>query len=188
MNFNAHYNLEGRHAFLSPSQYHWVHYSPEKLEERYFNSRAAERGTKLHEYAASAIRLGRKQPKTKDTICMFVNDAIGYSMTPEQPLYYSDNCFGTADAISFNRNLLRVHDLKTGVTPASMLQLELYAAIFCLEYAKDPRSIGMELRIYQSNEKEILVPEPEEIENLMDTIVRFDSIVDKLKEDLGEAF
>ena len=183
MNFNEHYNLEGRHAFLSPSQYHWVNYSPEKLEERYYTSKASERGTQLHEYAAMAIRLGRKQPKTKDTICMFVNDALGYSMTPEQPLYYSENCFGTADAISFNRNLLRIHDLKTGVSPASMTQLEVYAAIFCLEYEQDPRKIDMELRIYQSNEKEILVPDSDHIFELMDTIIQFDLMIDKLKED-----
>lgn len=184
MNFNEHWGIEGRHAFLSPSQYHWVNYDPEKLEERFYNSKAAERGTELHEYAAMAIRLGRKQPKTKDTISMFVNDAIGYSMTPEQPLYYSENCFGTADAISFNRNLLRIHDLKTGVGPTSMMQLEVYAAIFCLEYNFDPSEIDIELRIYQLNEKEILVPESEDIRSLMDTIIQFDAMIEKFKEEL----
>ena len=184
MNFNEHWGIEGRHAFLSPSQYYWVNYDPEKLEERFYNSKAAERGTELHEYAAMAIRLGRKQPKTKDTISMFVNDAIGYSMTPEQPLYYSENCFGTADAISFNRNLLRIHDLKTGITPASMMQLEVYAALFCLEYNFDPSEIGIELRIYQLNEKEILVPEAEDIHSLMDTIIQFDAMIEKFKEEL----
>ena len=183
MNFNEHYNLEGRHAFLSPSQYHWINYEPDKLEERFYSMKAVERGTQLHEYAAMAIRLGRKQPKTKDTVAMFVNDALGYSMTPEQPLYYSDNCFGTADAISFNRNLLRIHDLKTGKTPASMIQLEVYAALFCLEYEKDPKEIEMELRIYQFSEKEILVPDPDHILELMDTIIQFDMMIDKLKED-----
>ena len=52
----------------------------------------------------------------------------------EQALYYSDNCFGTADAISFKKNFLRIHDLKTGVTPGSMKQLLIYASMFCLEY------------------------------------------------------
>lgn len=184
MNFNEHWNLEGRHAFLSPSQYHWVNYDYEKLENRFYNSKAAERGTQLHEFAAMAIRLGRKQPKNKDTINMFVNDAIGFMMTPEQPLYYSENCFGTADAISFNKNLLRIHDLKTGITPASMMQLEIYAAIFCLEYAKDPKSIEMCLRIYQSNTKDELVPEAEDIQNLMDRIVEFDAMIEKFKEAL----
>ena len=183
MNFNEHWNLEGRHAFLSPSQYHWINYDLEKLEERFYNSKAAERGTELHEYAATAIKLRRKQPKSKDTICMFVNDAIGYSMTPEQPLYYSENCFGTADAISFNKNLLRIHDLKTGVTPASMTQLEVYASIFCLEYGYDPKDIDMELRIYQSNEKIIEIPDPEIIFSIMDTIIQFDATIEKFKEE-----
>ena len=183
MNFNEHWNIEGRHAFLSPSQYHWINYDLDKLETRFYNSKAAERGSELHEYAATAIRLGRKQPKTKDTINMVVNDALGYSMTPEQPLYYSDNCFGTADAISFNKGkILRIHDLKTGVVPASMMQLEIYAAIFCLEYAKDPRDLEIILRIYQSNEKEELLPEPDEIQSIMDTIVEFDMHIEKFKE------
>jgi hypothetical protein len=37
---------------------------------------------------------------------MYVNDAIGYQMTPEQPIYYSENCVGTADAISFKNDFL----------------------------------------------------------------------------------
>lgn len=184
MNFNEHWNLVGKHAFLSPSQYHWVNYNLEKLEERFFNSKAAERGTELHEYAAMAIRLNRKQPKNQDTVNMFVNDAIGYSMTPEQPLYYSDNCFGTADAISFNKNVLRIHDLKTGVSPTSMTQLEIYAALFCLEYGHSPESMDIRLRIYQSNGKEELVPESSEISSLMDQIIEFDAMIEKFKESL----
>lgn len=183
MIFNEHWNLEGRHAFLSPSQYHWTNYDLEKLETRYFNSKAAERGTELHEYAAMAIRLGRKQPKNKDTVNMFVNDAIGYMMTPEQPLYYSENCFGTTDAISFNKGtVLRIHDLKTGLTPASMTQLYIYAALFCLEYGKNPASIDTFLRIYQSNEKIEEEADPEMIATLMDRIIQFDAFIESLKE------
>jgi hypothetical protein len=103
-------------------------------------------------------------------------------MTPEQPLYYSDNCFGTADAISFDKKLLRIHDLKNGVSPSSMLQLEVYAALFCLEYGTDPDSIDMELRIYKQNEKEILEPTSEEICDIMDKIVQYDRIIESLKE------
>ena len=122
MKFNKHWELEGKHAFLSPSQYHWVNYTDEKLLERYSNYRAAEMGTRLHAFAAEAIRLGIKLPKTRTTINLYVNDAIRFGMTPEQPLRYSDNCFGTADAILLDerRNLLRIHDLKTGTHPASM--------------------------------------------------------------------
>lgn len=184
MNFNDHWNLEGKHAFLSPSQYHWLNYTPEKLTERFFNSKAADRGSKLHEYAAMAISLGRKQPRNNDTVNMFVNDAIGYMMTPEQPLFYSERCFGTADAISFDKNLLRIHDLKTGISPTSMLQLEVYAALFCHEYAQDPNKISMELRIYKQNEKEILVPEPDEISDIMKKIVEYDIILSELEKEV----
>ena len=181
MNFNEHYNLRGRHAFLSPSNYHWVNDTPEQLERRWFNAMAKQRGVELHEFASDAIRLNRKLPKNNDTLNSFVNDALGYSMDSEQVLYYSDNCFGTADAISFNRGTLRVHDLKTGVTPANMTQLALYAALFCLEYGKDPRQMAIELRIYQNNEKVIHIPEPDEIRELMNIIVEADSQVDVLR-------
>ena len=142
---------------------------------------ARKRGTELHEFAATAIRLNRKLPKNNDTVNMFVNDAIGFSMSSEQPLYYSDNCFGTADAISFSKNLLRVHDLKTGVTPASMMQLIIYAALFCLEYDYKPQAIDIELRIYQSNEKIVHIPEPEEVREIMDIIVEFDKQIEMMK-------
>ena len=76
--------------------------------------------------------------------------SIGFKLTPEQVLYYSSNCFGTADAISFKDKFLRIHDLKTGVIPAHVEQLEIYAALFCLEYKVKPQDIGMELRLYQT--------------------------------------
>ena len=180
MNFNEHYGVSGRHAFLSPSQYHWLNYDKEKLEERYFNSQARQRGIELHEFASQAIKLGRKLPKNKDTVNMFVNDAVGYSMQSEQPLYFSENCFGTADAISFRKNTLRVHDLKTGDGPTSMLQLYVYAALFCLEYEYDPADISIILVIYQSNEKVECIPEAQEIQDVMDKIVDFDSYLNTL--------
>lgn len=181
MNFNEHWGLKDKHAFLSPSQYYWINYDSKKLEERYRNDEMKRRGTELHEFASMAIKLNRKMPKNSDTLNMFVNDAIGYSMESEQPLYYSDNCFGTADAISFNRNLLRIHDLKTGQTPASMTQLMVYAALFCLEYNKDPYSIKMELRIYQFNEIDSYIPDPNEIRDIMNTIVDFDKQIEEMK-------
>lgn len=182
MDFNEHLRLEGKHSFLSPSQYHWVNYSPEKLEERYYNSEATKRGTELHAYAAAAIRLNRKQPRGKngDTVAMFINDAIGYSMTPEQPLYYSEYCFGTADAISFWKNKLRIHDLKTGAVPASMMQLYIYAALFCLEYGFKPENIDIELRIYQSNECVKEVPSDSDISDVMNKIIDFSAILSRL--------
>jgi len=128
-----------------------------------------------------AIKLRRKQPTTKDALNRFVNDAIGFRMKSEQPLYYSENAFGTADAISFRDNLLRIHDLKTGGTAVSMRQLEVYAAFFCLEYHEDPSKIKIELRIYQGNDVEIYKPDPNDILNIMDTIVQFDKRIEKKK-------
>lgn len=130
MNFNKHSNLEGQHAFLGASKYHWINYSEDKVAEAYSKFLATQKGTVLHAFAAQCISLGQKLPKSQKTLNMYVNDAIGFKMTPEQVLYYSDNCFGTADAILFRNGLLRIHDLKTGQIPAHMEQLEIYAALF----------------------------------------------------------
>jgi hypothetical protein len=142
---------------------------------------ATQKGTRLHEFAAEAIRLGIKLPNNKQTLSAYVNDAIGFKMTPEQPLFYSINCFGTCDAISFRKNFLRIHDFKSGVAPTSMQQLLIYAALFCLEYQIDPNMIAIELRIYQSDEVDILEPAKEDILYIMEKIVSFDKIVNNLK-------
>ena len=181
MNFNKHYSLEGKHAFLGASKYHWVNYDNDKLAESFLKQQAALKGTVLHDFAAQCISLGQKLPKSQKTLNMYVNDAIGFKMQPEQVLYYSDNCFGTADSIIFRNNLLRIHDLKTGVTPAHMEQLEIYAALFCLEYNKKPGEIDMELRIYQNNEIVVHHPTADDILPIMDKIVTFDKIIEKLK-------
>jgi hypothetical protein len=171
----------GQHAFLGASNYHWINYSETKLLDRYFNLLAIQKGTALHEYASMAIRLGLKQPRTKQSLNMYINDAIGFKMIPEQILYYSENCFGTADAISFRGNTLRIHDLKTGVTPAKMEQLEIYAALFCLEYKTKPSDINIELRIYQSDDISCHESTAEELVPLMDKIITFDKIIMKIK-------
>ena len=182
MNFNMHYDLKGKHSFLSPSKYYWTNWDEDKIETSFHNFMASARGTRLHEFAAEAISLGVKLQNNKTTLSMYVNDAIGYKMTPEQPLYYSDNCFGHADAISFRRNVLRIHDLKTGeITPGSMKQLEIYAALFCLEYHVDPYSIKFELRIYQFDQVICHEPDPEVIEDIMTKIITFDKKIDLLK-------
>lgn len=185
MNFNTHFELEGRHAFLSASKYHWINYDEDKLIETYSRHMAVRKGTELHEFAASAIKLGQKLPKSKKTLNMYVNDAIGYKMTPEQVLRYSDNCFGTADAICFRNGMLRIHDLKTGVTPAHMEQLMIYAALFCLEYKVKPAEIEMELRLYQSDEIIVHNPEVDEIVPIMDKIISFDKLIDKVRAEEG---
>lgn len=179
MNFNEHY-IEG-HAFLSPSTHSWINYDDERLIDRFQSYQAVQRGTELHALAEQLIRLGVKVEHKARTFNMYVNDAIKYNMTPEQPLVYSENCFGTADAISFNRNLLRIHDLKTGVTKASMDQLKIYMALFCLEYNHGPNEIRAQLRIYQNNDIVECRPDPAEIDSIMSTIVHSDAIVKELR-------
>ena len=152
MQFNVHRNLVGLHAPFSASKPHWLRYPDDKLIESYRNKQAAERGTRLHEWAAETINLGIKQRRSNETICAYVNDAIGFGMSTEVVLYYSDKFFGTADAISFRKNVLRIHDLKTGKEPAKIEQLYIYAALFCLEYKIKPYDIKVELRLYQNDE------------------------------------
>ena len=116
---------------------------------------------------------------------MFVNDAIGYQMTPEQPLFYSEHCFGTADAIAFKDGLLRIHDLKTGFTPAHMEQLLVYAALFCLEYRVKPSEIDMELRLYQCDDIDICEPTVDQIAPIIDKIITFDKLINKIRAEEG---
>lgn len=176
MHFRKHLNLRGEHAFLSPSSYHWINYTPERLVERWTSSQAMAYGTMQHEYAQREIQAGRLS-NLVGTIGLYINDAIQHRMNTEQILYYSENCFGTADAIAFRYNVLRIHDLKTGVYPGSVHQLEVYAALFCLEYDKDPFQIKMELRIYQDNEVVLFEPDPEDIVFIMQRIQEFDRIL-----------
>jgi hypothetical protein len=181
MIFNTHSDLRDRHAFLSPSNYHWVNYNDEKLEARFFASMAAQRGSDLHNLAHEAIRLGVKLSRSNKSLSTYVNDAIGFKMNCEQPLFYSENCFGTADTISYRRGKLRIHDLKTGITPTSEHQLEVYAALFCLEYGIDPFEIVIELRIYQRDEIRSFLPFPETILQIMDKIIFFDKQIEQMK-------
>lgn len=183
MNFIQHSDLVGQHAFLGASKYSWLNYDDEKLIQTYLNSLAVQKGTELHDLACRLIKLGVNLPRSKTTLNQYVNDAIAYRLTPEQPLYFSRNCFGTADAISFDdkKRFLRIHDLKTGAIPAHMEQLEIYAALFCLEYHKNPTDLGMELRIYQNNEVLMHSPKGENIESIMKLIIRFDGQIEKLR-------
>lgn len=182
MIYNKHSELSGQHAFLGASKYHWINYDEKKLAEAYSKHLAVLKGTELHEFAAQCIKLKQKLPRTQKTLNMYVNDAIGFRMTPEQILRYSDNCFGTADAISFKNDMLRIHDLKTGVTPAHMEQLEIYAALFLLEYKIKPGNIDIELRLYQNDEITYFNPTAEHLVPIMDKIITFDKIINQIKE------
>lgn len=185
MNFNQHLNLEGQHAFLGASKYHWINYDETKVADAYSKFLATVKGTQLHEFAAQCIRLGQKLPKSQKTLNMYVNDAIGFKMTPELVLFYSENCFGTTDTICFRNRLLRIHDYKSGVTPAHMEQLEIYAALFCLEYKIKPSEIDIELRLYQSDNIQIETPTAEDIVPIIDKIITFDKLISKIKSEEG---
>lgn len=206
MIFNKHLELEGRHAVLSPSKPYWLNYDDESLSRFYMSTFATEIGTLVHEYACDRIRFkapldaNNEEAKTGlllhllkagipfkvidldrlfQNMVPYVNDAIGYQLEPEVHLKYSDLCFGTADAIGVRRNMLRIHDLKTGTTPAHMDQLLTYAALFFHEYKRDykPKTMKVELRIYQSNDIIIHQPEPDDIIRAMDVIVHDDKVL-----------
>lgn len=184
MKFHSYSNLEGLHASFSPSQPSWLRYDDDKAIEVFMNRKAAEMGSRLHKWAKDTIDLGIKQSRSKKTLSAYVNDAIGYKMSTEVILFYSPRFFGTADAICFRDNILRIHDLKTGKTPVHMEQLEIYAALFCLEYKVKPGEIDIELRIYQNNEMIVHNPTAEDILPIMDKIIHLDKILDKLDEEV----
>lgn len=187
MNFNNHSRLEGQHAFLSASKYHWINYDEDKLLNSFCKYQAAQRGTELHELAKTLINLRVKLPKTRKTLNLYVNDGIGFKMQTEQTLYFSENCFGTADTISFRyeapfkNEVLRIHDLKNGETPASVNQLMVYDSLFCLEYKVNPNDICHELRLYQADTVSITTPDPEDILAIMGKIMHFDEMIEKIK-------
>lgn len=184
MRFRSHLELEGRHAFLSPSNYHWINYDDEKLIDRWNKHMDAQMGSRLHDLAKELILLGQKLPATSQTLNLYVNDCIGYGMTPEQPLYYSPNAFGTTDAIDFNeeQSLLRIFDLKNGVTPTKVTQLEAYTALFCLEYGVRPMEINYDLRIYQHDEVRLFETNPEDIVHIMSKIKSHDELINRARE------
>lgn len=183
MIFNKHSVLEGLHAPFNPSQPSWLRYDDDKATEVYSNKKAAEIGTKLHAWAKDTIDLGIKQPRSNKTLYAYVNDAIGFKMNTEVVLFYSERFFGTADAISFRNGVLRIHDLKTGKTAVHMEQLEIYAALFCLEYRVKPGEIKMELRIYQNDEVIVHKPTAEDIAPIMDKIVHLDKLLSRMEEE-----
>ena len=207
MIFNQHSDLEGQHAFLGASKNSWLNYDQDKLATAYKRQYANQIGTILHDLAHRCIKNRVKLSKSDrhlvlltllengipqglidandilETLAPFVNDALGFRMETEQVLYYSENAFGTADAISFKNNFLRIHDYKSGILPVHMEQLYIYAALFCLEYVVKPENIKIELRIYQSGEVLCEEPDPETIRAIMNKIVDSDRFLRKLKEE-----
>lgn len=206
MTFNKHSELEGRHAILSPSKPYWLNYTDEALEKFYVSSYATDIGTLVHEYACDRIKFRMPIDPDNDeaknglllhlmkngipfraidldrifyNLVPYVNDGVGFKMDSEVVLKYSDFCFGTADAISVRKNWLRIHDLKTGVSPAHIEQLLIYAALFFLEYKRDyrPNTMKVELRIYKDNDITIHQPSLEEIQSTMNRIIYEEKII-----------
>lgn len=179
---------DGIHAFLSPSSYSWINYSDEKLVEVFGNKLAAARGTKLHALAADLIKLGVPLPDEEKTLNMFVNDMLHDKLSSERKLYYSKYCNGTADGIGVKDGILYIYDLKTGKLPASFTQLEIYAALFLLEYQEFKLSTlsGIELRIYQNDEVRVEYPESDVIAPMMDKIKHFSTCLQRLEEEFHE--
>lgn len=183
--FYDHPEVEGRHAFLSASKYSWLRYDKAKLRETFDNSMNAALGTKLHEIAKDLITYRIKVQRSAKTFNMYVNDAIGYGMDAERPLVYSENIFGTADAIGYTRangkGTLRIHDLKMGAKPAKMDQLLIYAAIFFFEYKIRPNDVRVELRIYQHDDIQVYEPDLAEILEVMEIITTMDAYLEQFK-------
>lgn len=184
MILNKHLDLEGKHSLLSPSNYHWVNYSNEKFDIVFKNLLAKEMGVRLHEFAKNAIELKIKQPEDNKTLNLFINDAINLGMVPEQILVYSKFAFGTADAILYKNNILYISDLKTGVIKASMKQLEIYAALFSLEYEINVYDTDFILKIYQNDEVREHHPTPQDIVKIMDKIIEFDKRIEVISNGL----
>ena len=192
MKFYNHHNLAGLHAPFPASQSAWIRYDDEKAKEVYSRQKAAERGSRLHAWAKETIDLGIKQPRSNKTLYAYVNDAIGFKMSTEVVLFYSDRFFGTADAISFRKNretgnnILRIHDLKTGVVGdpnKHFEQLKVYAALFCLEYKFKPHEIDISLGVYKKDEVAFCEPDPEEIVSIMNKIIHFDKLLAKMDDE-----
>jgi hypothetical protein len=186
--FNKHPKLEGTHAILSPSNYHWLNDDEEKLRKRLKNAKAAARGDSLHALAAHAITEGVMLYPNGSTLSLYVNDAIEYGMQAERTLFFSLDAFGHADAIGFEiypmpdgniLGFLRIHDLKTGVSPASMKQLYVYCAYFCLEYGFKPYEIEGELRLYQNDSIECTTIDRVILTQVMSTILAHQRVIDE---------
>lgn len=213
MIFNKHLELKGKHALISPSKYYQLKYDVDSIPDKLNSVYASDIGTVVHSSAALniekchkiktksgsidiilnalwnagipdwAIRLADVE-KIAETFSLYVNDSINFSMEPEVVLKYTDNCFGTADAISYfsDDRLLRIHDLKTGNIPAHFEQLEEYAALFCYEYGIDPKDIQTELRIYQTGEVFIMNPGFKDIRAVMEKLKELDAAILEVKD------
>lgn len=210
MIWNEHSELRGKHATFAPSNPSFLNYSLEPegediIFQRFASQYAAQIGTIVHDFAQERIYYNQKLFKTNksdllirllkanippivinidflfNNLIPYVNDAISFRMDPEVILKYSDDCFGTTDAVCYRDKELRIHDLKSGRSAVHMDQLLTYAALFFLEYKAAPETTDTILRIYQSGEFQEDHPEPERIRAAMNQIVELDKKVKKWK-------
>ena len=183
--FNSHDNLEGTHAVLSASQHYWLSYSDDRMREYFYSALAKQRGTEMHAFAEQANKLGIKMPRNHITINEFINDGLGYNMRSEVLLYFSPVAYGTADLIGFDekKKILRIFDLKTGKKDVLEFgQLHIYAALFCLEYNKNPEELTFDFRLYQNDLIRIEEdPDPSEIREIMDKIIHFTEMIQDMR-------
>lgn len=192
--------LKNTHAFCGGSNYRWRNYDLEKLEQARISSFAAPIGTALHEYAAENIRHKIKVQKNDKhglaryliiekkippkalvnlgeqflNLYNYVNDCIDFNLDPEVTLYFSEHCYGFADAISWQDGVLQISDLKTGTSPASFMQLENYACFFCLDYKIKPKEINKIIfRLYQCGEITVAEPPSDILVPIIDQLIEF---------------
>lgn len=182
MQFNKHYDLEGKHSALSASKHSWVRYTPERMEQVILNERKKQEGTELHAIASAMIKKRIKaSPHVKKAFNLFVNDAIGFKLHSEVVLSYSKNAFATSDAIGFRDGVLRIHDLKTGDSKPSFEQLDIYAALFMLEYDVDPFKVkDIVQRLYQFDGFEEQHQDPQVIQDIMNQIIEMDQVITRV--------
>ena len=205
MNWINYSNLKGSHALISPSSsFRWLDYDEDHIVDAIYSTFATKRGTALHELACKMIKYNIKMnksdrhmvqmslmeanippsvmdiPSAMDVLVPYVNDCIGFRMDPEVVLYFSDYCYGTTDAISYDEGMLRIHDLKTGTTPPHIEQLMSYAALFSLNYNESPKKFQTELRIYKKDEILVHNPSSDEIQAYIDKIKKVNEIANKI--------
>lgn len=206
MIFAEHLELRDTHAIFSPSRPHFINYDDDAMIRSYISSFSTQIGTAVHAFAKKKIDgqfpiednqsernwllmhlLDAGIPRRVIDIeriflnlIPYVNDAIGYKMQTEIPLVYEKTLFmGTADAIVHRRGTLRIHDLKTGIQPASMDQPLCYAALAFLEYKREikPDNTKVELRIYQNQEVAVHNPSTDEVKAIMDKITHGNMVI-----------
>lgn len=165
-----------KHAVFSPSEKYWVNYDRARIIQRYDQVIAIERGTALHELAAKCIDLKIHLDPCEGVIATYVSDCISYKMDTEVELVFTNEINGTADAIRYDResNTLYVFDLKTGSTKASLVQVMIYAALWCCVHNRDPLTLSYDLRIYHNQYPEKIDTEsdPQLGERINDIIVQ----------------